>query len=300
MSSPVAGLVTIALTALSLVLLGLAIRRLRREVTLTTRSVIIGIVVPLAGTAAYLIVGGPPYNPTFVGVAIVVGLLIGALSATLVRMARVGDLVFVRQSGATMVIWSIALLSASIVSLVPRADFQAITALALSASAGLAVGAQLGLFVRARSAKPLAIGTQVAAPRATEVAHFTHGGPRFLLGYTASRNAIWDRADIQTPVAQFPRTSEGRAAAWQQFSIWEPHATPVAPYPGIPLGSIADGSVAFSHIGTRFCLGRTGEAYGIWDRWAPGAPVATFANDTAGANQAWQTFSAWEPAPMTI
>jgi hypothetical protein len=215
-------------------------------------------------------------------------------------MGRVGEAVFVRQTGLATAVWSVTYIAASAAALVPRADLQAIAALAMSAGAGLAVGAQLGLFVRARSAKPLALGLAAHAQPAPEIAHFSHGGTRYLLGYTSSQNAIWDRASMQAPVAQFPRTSEGRAAAWRQFTTWEPQATPIAPYPGIPLASVADATVSFTHVGSRFALGRVGNAYGIWDRWAPGAPVASFTNDSDGAAHAWQTFSAWEPAPMAI
>ncbi|MDL2334466.1 MAG: hypothetical protein QFC55_00355 [Chloroflexota bacterium] len=300
MSDPLTGLLTIALSAIAVVLLGVAILRLRREVILTTRSLIIRGVMPLAATAGYLIVGGPPYSPTLVGVASAIGLGLGTLTAGLVRMGRVGDSVFIRQTGATLALWSIAYLAASSAALVPRADLQALTALALSAGAGLVVGEQLGLFVRARSAGPLALRPEGAARRAPDDAHLTHGGSRFLLGYTASENAIWDRAAMQAPVAQYPRTSEGRAGAWRQFTMWEPQATPIAPYPGIRLASVADAPVAFTHVGSRFAIGRTSTAYAIWDRWSPGAPVATFASDSEGAAHAWQTFSAWEPAAMAL
>ena len=64
--------------------------------------------------------------------------------------------VFIRQSGATLAVWSDAYVAASLAALVPSAEVQAIAALALSAGAGLAAGAQLGLIVRARSATSLA------------------------------------------------------------------------------------------------------------------------------------------------
>lgn len=151
MNDPLPALLSIALTAVALVLLGMAIRRQRREVKLNTRSLIIGLVMPLAATAAYLLVGGPPFSPILVGVAVAIGLGIGALTTGLVRMGRVGDAVFIRQSGATLAVWSVAYVAASLAALVPSADIQAMAALALSAGAGLAAGAQLGLIIRARS-----------------------------------------------------------------------------------------------------------------------------------------------------
>jgi len=137
-------------------------------------------------------------------------------------------------------------------------------------------------------------------PPVPESIHFTHSGARFLFGYTATYIGIWDLANRQGAQAQYPRTPEGRVAAWSQFVTWEPRPVPVMPYPGLSLEPIADEPVIFSHIGARFALGHTAEANGIWDRWAPGPPVARFGVDVQSSAQAWQTFIGWEPGAMQL
>jgi hypothetical protein len=138
---------------------------------------------------------------------------------------------------------------------------------------------------------------QVAPP---EQIHFTHSGRRFYFGYTPSYFGIWDLANTQGAQVQYPRSPEGRVAAWSQFSMWEPGAAPVMPYPGLSMAPVADASVMFSHVGVRFALGHTPALHAIWDRWAPGAPVATFGLDNNEQIRAWQTFLAWEPAAVTL
>lgn len=133
-----------------------------------------------------------------------------------------------------------------------------------------------------------------------ESIHFTHGGARFLFGYTATYIGIWDLANRQGAQAQYPRTPEGRATAWNQFVTWEARPVPVMPYPGLSLEPIADEPVTFSQIGARFALGRSADAHCIWDRWSPGPPVARFGVDSQGAALAWQTFIGWEPRAVQL
>ena len=135
---------------------------------------------------------------------------------------------------------------------------------------------------------------------APEPVHFTHSGGRFLFGYTSTYVGIWDLANRQGAQAQYPRTHEGRVAAWSQFAVWEPRSIPVMPYPGLALEPIADVPVSFSHVGPRFAFGHTATEHAIWDRWAPGPPAARFGVDPQGAALAWQTFMAWEPAAMQL
>jgi hypothetical protein len=56
----------------------------------------------------------------------------------------------------------------------------------------------------------------------------------------------------------------------------------------------------FSHTGQRFVLGYTADAYGIWDRLAPGPPVQPFPRTDEGWAQAWRVYSAWEPANAPV
>lgn len=152
-------------------------------------------------------------------------------------------------------------------------------------------------------AEPIAPQTPVAPPAPTvpsEPIHFTHQGQRFLWGYTPTYFGIWDLANRQGAQVQYPRSAEGRVAAWSQFAMWEPNATPVMPYPGLPLAPIADFPVSFSHVGPRFAFGHTDTEHSIWDRWAPGPPVARFGLDPQQAQLAWQTFLAWEPRAVQL
>jgi hypothetical protein len=59
--------------------------------------------------------------------------------------------------------------------------------------------------------------------------------------------------------------------------------------------------ISFTHAGRRYLLGRTGEAYGIWDRRSPGPPVQRFPLTSSGWQTAWTAFSPSEPdvAPVT-
>jgi hypothetical protein len=64
---------------------------------------------------------------------------------------------------------------------------------------------------------------------------FTHTGHRFVLGYDASTYAIWDRTSPGQPVRRYPRTAEGWAQAWHEYTVWEPQSAPVGGYG--PLGA---------------------------------------------------------------
>jgi hypothetical protein len=62
------------------------------------------------------------------------------------------------------------------------------------------------------------------------------------------------------------------------------------------------GATAIDFRGRRFALGRTPEAYGIWDLPAGGGPVLTFPLTHEGWAEAWRTYRHWEetadvPAP---
>ncbi|HCP62473.1 MAG TPA: hypothetical protein DIU14_08405 [Actinobacteria bacterium] len=59
-------------------------------------------------------------------------------------------------------------------------------------------------------------------------------------------------------------------------------------------------SPVFTHSGQIYLLGYTPQAYGIWDRRNPSAPVASFPVTDAGWGTAWQQFSAWEPAAVPV
>jgi Domain of unknown function (DUF4190)/zinc-ribbon domain len=66
--------------------------------------------------------------------------------------------------------------------------------------------------------------TTLAAATAT----YSYTGYRFVLGYTDTSYAIWDRTSPSQPVSTFPRSDEGWRQAWLQYSAWEPNAVGVA------------------------------------------------------------------------
>lgn len=82
---------------------------------------------------------------------------------------------------------------------------------------------------------------------------FSHTGYRYLLGYDAAGYGIWDRNSPGSPPVQtFPRTDEGWATAWTQYTSMEPQNAAVGgptafaappplppqyPYPGASTGT---------------------------------------------------------------
>ena len=54
-------------------------------------------------------------------------------------------------------------------------------------------------------------------------------------------------------------------------------------------------ATAFSHTGYRYLLGHGADFFGIWDRQAPGAPIARFPRTDAGWRDAWQQYAGLEP-----
>jgi hypothetical protein len=73
---------------------------------------------------------------------------------------------------------------------------------------------------------------------------YTHTGQRYVLGHTGEAYGIWDRSNPAAPTWSFPRTQDGWAQAWSQFSAVEPQAQPVggpaappAPYAPAPYAS---------------------------------------------------------------
>ncbi|MEX2459200.1 MAG: hypothetical protein WD770_09465, partial [Actinomycetota bacterium] len=70
---------------------------------------------------------------------------------------------------------------------------------------------------------------------------YTHTGQRYVLGHGGDYYGIWDRSNPAAPTWSFPRTQDGWAQAWAQFSAVEPQAQPVgssvappAPYAPAP------------------------------------------------------------------
>src|SRR5207247_4407340 len=67
-----------------------------------------------------------------------------------------------------------------------------------------------------------------------------------------------------------------------------------------PAPRVGDGALRFSHSGARYLLGFGADQFGIWDRQAPGGPVAKFPRTDEGWREAWLAFTRLEPYPAEI
>jgi hypothetical protein len=56
---------------------------------------------------------------------------------------------------------------------------------------------------------------------------FSHSGARYLLGYGRDYFGIWDRDRADDPVRRFPRSDQGWAEAWTEYTSLEPNSVPV-------------------------------------------------------------------------
>jgi uncharacterized protein DUF4328 len=63
---------------------------------------------------------------------------------------------------------------------------------------------------------------------------------------------------------------------------------------------VGEGALRFSHSGYRYLLGYGQDFFGIWERQAPGGPLARFPRTDEGWNQAWNQFSGWEPKAVEV
>lgn len=152
LSDPIAAILTVGLVGLTVVVLAFSIRRLQAESAVTPRTLWIGAGLPMLTAVAYLAVGGPPFHPVVILAAGVGGLVVGAGMARLTRIDRGALPVRIRQSGLPLTAWVVVYAVAALTALIPISDAQALSAIALAATTGMAVGSQLGLFVRLRAA----------------------------------------------------------------------------------------------------------------------------------------------------
>jgi hypothetical protein len=78
-----------------------------------------------------------------------------------------------------------------------------------------------------------------------------------------------------------------------------PRATTIPPDPS-EQPEIGEGALRFSHSGSRYLLGFGTNYFGIWDRQAPGGPLARFPKTDEGWRQAWLGFFQLEPRPAEV
>lgn len=141
-----------------------------------------------------------------------------------------------------------------------------------------------------------------------------HRGQRFALGRTSDAYAVWPVSG-GAPVRTFPQEERYWGTAWQTFQELEAGATipareaapavepaePAGP-PGATKAPIAlgqtgappEGLVVMDYQGTRYGVGRTRDAYAIWDLSRGGAPLETHPLTEDGWQVAWQRYQAHE------
>jgi uncharacterized RDD family membrane protein YckC len=66
---------------------------------------------------------------------------------------------------------------------------------------------------------------------------FSHSGTRYLLGFGRGFFGIWDRDRPGGPIHSYPRTDEGWAQAWTDYSSMEPHHVAVGMAPAAGTGA---------------------------------------------------------------
>ncbi len=137
---------------------------------------------------------------------------------------------------------------------------------------------------------------------------YTHSGERYVLGYGEGFFGIWDRWAPGAPAERFPRTDDGWRQAWTRYASLEPRFVevpreaglaapppPPGPKPTASEPAAPARAIRYTHSGERYVLGYGEGFFGIWDRWAPGAPAERFPRTDDGWRQAWTRFSQLEP-----
>jgi serine/threonine-protein kinase len=131
------------------------------------------------------------------------------------------------------------------------------------------------------------------------VVFLDYRGQKYALGRTADSYAIWDLQAGGYPIQAFSLQGPGWEQAWARYQELE--ASPVAAPEGAPAASEGEaqaaqgpqelvGALAIDYRGEGYALGRSSDAYAIWDAAAGGYPVQVFALDGNGWNAAWQAY----------
>ena len=136
------------------------------------------------------------------------------------------------------------------------------------------------------SGRPEAVGV---GARLQGVAVLDYRGSAFGLGRTEHDYAIWDLRAGGGPVETWPIHPQAWRHAWARYQELESAAAPpsedTTPPPLV-------GAVAVDYTGQGYGLGRTADAYAIWDLGAGGAPIRTFPLDPSAWPEAWAAFHA--------
>ncbi|MGH2738222.1 MAG: hypothetical protein ACRDHH_05355, partial [Actinomycetota bacterium] len=130
-----------------------------------------------------------------------------------------------------------------------------------------------------------------AEPALAGVVLLDYRGHRYGLGRTEHEYAIWDLTTGGTPVETWPIRPEAWREVWARYQEAEAAAVPAAAEV-TPPGGTPDlvGAVAVDFTGRGFGLGRTADAYAIWDLGAGGSPIRTFPLHPSSWPEAWAAF----------
>ena len=139
------GFLSIPLLIFSIIMM---VRSLKKERTITIRSLLLQVVISLAMLIIYstLLKVDPPTGWSWVLIA--TGLLIGGLQSRTTALTVQGDKVLGKRSVWFLVIWGISFTITQLLALFGRAEIASYGLLTIYLSTGLSVGANLGLFFR--------------------------------------------------------------------------------------------------------------------------------------------------------
>jgi tRNA A-37 threonylcarbamoyl transferase component Bud32 len=148
------------------------------------------------------------------------------------------------------------------------------------------------------AASPAAAPIASPEPLLVGVVFLDFRGQRYALGRTQDEYAIWDLRAGGMPNRTWPIRPEAWTDAWGRYQALESAEAPVAEPAAspVPTGGPAElaGAVALDYRGGAYGLGRTSDAYAIWDLGAGGPPVQTFPLHPSTWQQAWAAFQQLE------
>jgi hypothetical protein len=142
-----------AMTIISLVLIVTSIRRMRRPVPARWSTPILGLATTLAGTGVFWLFVEPRVNPALMLPLLLVGLAIGLLQGLQSSVYREHGGLIVRRTTAYMVLWGLAFVATLALGQIQQAALQALGALTVVFTLGIAVGANITLGVRQAAAR---------------------------------------------------------------------------------------------------------------------------------------------------
>jgi tRNA A-37 threonylcarbamoyl transferase component Bud32 len=121
-----------------------------------------------------------------------------------------------------------------------------------------------------------------------------HRGRGYGLGRTEHEYAIWGRVAGGRPVTTWPIHPEAWRDAWARYQELEAAFTPEVAAADPARRAPLAGAVTVDYAGRGYGLGRTADAYAIWDLGVGGGPIRTFPLDPSAWPEAWAVFQELE------